>query len=160
MDERLFQSGGGLGRCCSFAECGLTAAWGRFRTAVGGREGESGAASTGLEKLAAEEIYNNSRQANADAGSFRERMTREDAKSDLRVSATECAGTVEVSQLGSFEIVRKGNHVWADLDASLTKWVNSQFGIKLSAETWIHGTPSHPLMRGFVSWCQRADQRP
>ncbi|WP_331752037.1 hypothetical protein [Streptomyces chartreusis] len=116
-------------------------------------KGSPGAAPNGLEKLAAKEIYNNSRQANADAGSFREQMTREDAKSDLRISATECAGTVEMSQRGSFEIIRNGKDVWADLDGSLTEWVNSQFGIELSADTWIHGTPSHPLMKGFVSWC-------
>ncbi|MGW6796832.1 hypothetical protein [Streptomyces chartreusis] len=116
-------------------------------------KGSPGAASNGLEKLAAKEIYNNSRQANADAGSFREQMTREDAKSDLRISATECAGSVEMAQRGSFEIVHKGDDVWASLDASLTKWVNSQFGLTLSADTWIHGTPTHPLMKGFVSWC-------
>ncbi|MEU9663871.1 hypothetical protein [Streptomyces chartreusis] len=116
-------------------------------------KGSTGAAPNGLEKLAAEEIYNNSRQANADAGSFREQMTREDAKSDLRISATECAGTVEMAERGSFDIVHKGNDVWASLDASLTKWVNSQFGLTLSADTWIHGTPTHPLMKGFVSWC-------
>ncbi|MGW1365522.1 hypothetical protein ACWCQP_50710, partial [Streptomyces chartreusis] len=62
-----------------------------------------------------------------------------------------------MAQRGSFEIIRKGNDVWASLDDSLTEWVNSQFGIKLSADIWIHGTPTHPLMRGqgpcvFADW--------
>ncbi|WP_328373615.1 hypothetical protein OG800_50620 (plasmid) [Streptomyces sp. NBC_00445] len=111
--------------------------------------------SNGIEDLSAKEIYNKSRQAIADAGSFREKMTRDDAKSDLLISATECVGTVEMSQQGSFEIIRKGDDVWAKLDAELAKWVTQQAGTTLSADTWIHGAPAHPLMQGFVSWCHQ-----
>ncbi|MFG2552365.1 hypothetical protein [Streptomyces sp. NPDC048581] len=115
-------------------------------------EASPAAEPNGIEKLSVKEIYNAGRKANADAGSFREKMTRGDAKSDLLISATECVGTVEMSE-GTFEIIRKDNDVWAKLDSRLVKGLNSEVGLSLSPDTWIHGEPSNQLMKGFVSWC-------
>ncbi|MFF4509221.1 hypothetical protein [Streptomyces sp. NPDC001401] len=115
-------------------------------------EASPAAEPNGIEKLSAKEIYDMGHKANAGAGSFREQMTRGDAKTDLLLSATECVGSVKMSK-GSFEIIRKGNDVWAKPDSTLVKGFNSELGTKLSASTWLHGTPSHPLMKGFASWC-------
>ncbi len=115
-------------------------------------EASPAAEPNGIEKLSAREIYNAGRKANADVGSFHEKMTRGDAKSDLLLSATECVGTVEMPE-GNFEIIRKGNDIWVKPDSTLVKRLNSELSPPLSANTWIHGTPSNPLMKGFASWC-------
>ena len=117
-------------------------------------EASPAAAPNGIEKLSAKEIYDSGHKANAAAGSFREQMTRGDTKTDLLLSATECVGTVKMSK-GSFQVIRKGNDVWVKPDSALVKQFNSEFGIKLSADKWLHGTPSHPLMKGFASWCHQ-----
>jgi hypothetical protein len=118
-------------------------------------EASPAAEPNGVEKLPAKEIYDSGHKANAGAGSFRESMTRGDTKTDLLLSATECVGTVKMSK-GSFEIIRKGNDVWAKPDSTLVKGFNSELGSNtLSADTWLHGTPSHPLMKGFASWCHQ-----
>ncbi|MET8676096.1 hypothetical protein ABZW18_00440 [Streptomyces sp. NPDC004647] len=106
----------------------------------------------GVERLPAREIYEKGTQANADAGSFRERMTRKDAKTDIRISATECVGTVEKQRIGSFEIIRKGNDVWAKIDTKFAGFAKAR-GASLPAGKWIHGPQSNGLMRGLSSYC-------
>jgi hypothetical protein len=117
-------------------------------------EASPAAEPNGIEKLSAKEIYDSGRKANADAGSFRENVTRGDTKTDLLLSATECVGTVKMPK-GAFEIIRKGNDVWAKPDSTLDKWFKSEIGMTLSADTWLHGTPGNPLMKGFASWCHQ-----
>ncbi|MEU9169963.1 hypothetical protein AB0D34_19495 [Streptomyces sp. NPDC048420] len=108
----------------------------------------------GIEKLSAKEIYDTGMKANAAAGSFHEKMEREGTKSDLRLSATECAGTVELSGKGSFEIIRKGKDIWAKPDSTFAKGMNSAIGeTALSADKWVHGTSSNALMAKLASWC-------
>lgn len=107
----------------------------------------------GAEKLSAAEIYAKGRETNAAAGSFREQMTRQGAKSDLLLSATECVGTVELSAKGSFEIIRKGNDVWAKPDAKLAEQLRNGTGFTISAGQWVHGAPDNPLMKSLDSWC-------
>lgn len=112
------------------------------------------AKANGIEKLSVKEIYNTAMKTNAEAGSFHEKMEREGAKSDLRLSATECVGTVGISEKGSFQIVRKGNDIWAKPDATFAKGINSELGDNaLSTEKWSHGTPSNALMAKLASWC-------
>jgi hypothetical protein len=117
-------------------------------------EASPAAEPNGIEKLSAKEIYDSGHKANAEAGSFREKLTRGEAKTDLMLSATECVGTVKMSK-GTFEIIRKGNDVWAKPDATIVKGFNSELGTTLSADTWLHGAPSNPLMKGFASWCHQ-----
>ncbi|MBO0517849.1 hypothetical protein J0695_39840, partial [Streptomyces beijiangensis] len=75
-------------------------------------EPRPGAKPNSIEKLAADAIYNTATRANAEAGSLRERMARPGITSDLRLSPTECAGTVTRSAEGSYEIIRKGADTW------------------------------------------------
>ncbi|MFF0018126.1 hypothetical protein [Streptomyces sp. NPDC005374] len=108
----------------------------------------------GIDKLSVKEIYNTAMKTNAAAGSFHEKMERADAKTDLRVSATECVGTVEISEKGSFEIIRKGSDVWAKPDSTFAEGMNAALGkTTLSTEKWIHGTPANALMAKLASWC-------
>lgn len=143
----------------SLAACnsGDTDAGGSAGSTVPSKTTEAGPAAkpNGIEKLSAKEIYDSGHKANAGAGSFRERMTRGDTKTDLMLSATECVGTVKMSK-GSFEIIRKGNDVWAKLDSTIVKEFNAELGSNtLSADKWLHGTPSHPLMKGLATWCHQ-----
>ncbi|WP_328750935.1 hypothetical protein OHT57_35985 [Streptomyces sp. NBC_00285] len=114
------------------------------------------AKANGIEKLSVKEIYNTAMKTNAEAGSFHEKMEREGTKSDLRLSATECVGTVDLSEKGSFEIVRKGNDIWAKPDAAFAKGMNSALGKNaLSDKKWAHGTPANALMAKLASWCHQ-----
>ncbi|NUR04464.1 MAG: hypothetical protein HOY79_50560 [Streptomyces sp.] len=118
-------------------------------------EASPAAKPNGIEKLSAKEIYDSGHKANAAAGSFREQMTRGDTKTDIMLSATECVGTVKMSQ-GTFQVIRKGKDVWAKPDSAIVKMFNSELGANtLSADKWLHGTPSNPLMKGFASWCHQ-----
>lgn len=95
-------------------------------------------------------------KTNAQAGSFHEKMEREGTKSDLRLSATECFGTVEISGKGSFEVIRKGNDVWAKPDSTFAEGMNSALGkTAFSTDKWTHGTPSNALMAKLASWCHQ-----
>ena len=149
---------------CAAAMVSLAACNGGGTDAVGSAGGSTPSKSTktspaaepnGIEKLSAKEIYDSGHKANAGAGSFREQMTRGDTKTDLLLSATECVGTVKMSK-GTFQIIRKGNDVWAKPDSTIVKEFNSELGTNtLSADKWLHGTPSNPLMKGFASWCHQ-----
>lgn len=114
------------------------------------------AKSNEIDKLSAKEIYDTAMKTNAAAGSFHERMERDGTKSDLRLSATECVGTVEISGKGSFEIIRKGSDIWAKPDSSFAKGLNSALGeTAFSAEKWTHGTSGNELMAKLASWCHQ-----
>ncbi|MEU0944696.1 hypothetical protein ABZ379_18130 [Streptomyces canus] len=114
------------------------------------------AESNGIEKLSAKAIYDTGMKANAQAGSFHEKMERKGTKSDLRLSATECMGTVDISEKGSFEIIRKGNDIWAKPDATFAEGMNSALGkTAFSTDKWTHGTPDNALMAKLASWCHQ-----
>lgn len=120
----------------------------------------SAAKPNGIEKKSVEYIYAESRKTNAAAGSWREQMSREGASTDLRISATECVGTVKLDQggrKGSFEIIRKGDDAWAKPDAELAETVNADYGsgskLPADGETWFHGAPTGSFMKPLVSWC-------
>ncbi|MFF4805672.1 hypothetical protein ACFY1U_46105 [Streptomyces sp. NPDC001351] len=118
-------------------------------------EASPAAEPNGIEKLSAKAIYDSGHKANAAAGSFREQMTRGDTKTDMLLSATECVGKVKMAK-GAFQVIRKGNDVWAKPDSAIVKEFNSELGANtLSADKWLHGTPSNPLMKGFASWCHQ-----
>lgn len=118
-------------------------------------EASPAAQPNGIDKLSAKAIYDSGHKTNAAAGSFREQMTRGDTKTDLMLSATECVGTVKMPK-GTFQIIRKGNDVWAKLDSTIVKEFNSELGSNtLPADKWLHGTPSHPLMKGLATWCHQ-----
>jgi hypothetical protein len=107
------------------------------------------AKANGIEKLTAGAIYTKAKQANADAKSFHERLERSDTKTDLRLSATECTGTVDKRDHGSYEIIVKDSDIWAKLDSQLAKELEN----RVPAGKWIHGTRSHPLMKALASYC-------
>ncbi|MGC0337450.1 hypothetical protein RKD20_002484 [Streptomyces sp. SLBN-8D4] len=108
----------------------------------------------GIEKLSAKEIYDTGMKTNAQSGAFHEKMEREGTKSDLRLSATECVGTVEISEKGSFEIIRKGTDIWAKPDATFAEGMNSALGkTSFFTDKWTHGTSSNALMAKLASWC-------
>jgi hypothetical protein len=110
----------------------------------------------GIEKLSAKEIYDTGMKTNAESGSFHEKMEREGSESDLRLSATECVGTVDISEKGSFEIIRKSNDIWAKPDSTFAKGMNSALGENaFSTEKWTHGTSSNALMAKLASWCHQ-----
>ncbi|MFC8679592.1 hypothetical protein ACFUEN_43795 [Streptomyces griseorubiginosus] len=114
------------------------------------------AKSNGIDKLSAKEIYDTGMKTNAEAGSFHEKMARAGSKSDLRLSATECVGNVEISGKGSFEIIRKGSDIWAKPDSTFADGMNSALGEKsFSTEKWTHGTVGNPLMAKLASWCHQ-----
>ncbi|WP_328780117.1 hypothetical protein OHT68_13640 [Streptomyces canus] len=119
-----------------------------------GAEASPAAKSNGIDKLSAKEIYDTGLKANAEAGSFHEKMTREGGGSDLRLSATGCVGTVKIAGKGSFQIIRKGNDIWAKPDSTFADGMNSALGKDaLSTAKWSHGTPSNALMEKLASWC-------
>ncbi|MGW0418519.1 hypothetical protein [Streptomyces sp. NPDC003015] len=121
-----------------------------------GAEASPAAKPNGIDKLSTKEIYNTGMKTNAAAGSFREKMERDGNESDLRLSATECVGTVEISEKGSFEIIRKGNDIWAKADSTFAKGMNSALGkTAFSTGKWTHGTPSNALMAKLASWCHQ-----
>lgn len=111
------------------------------------------AAANGIDRLTAQQIYDRSRAANAAAGSYREQRTREDAQTNLLLSATECSGTVDITGQGTIEIITKDRDVWAKLDTAIARWASEQGGVTIPARTWLHGTPDHPLMGRLASWC-------
>ncbi|MEU9663895.1 hypothetical protein [Streptomyces chartreusis] len=100
----------------------------------------------GIEKLTAQQIYDESWAANAAAGSYREQMTRIEASTNLLLSSTECSGTVEMTGQGEYEVIVQGSDVWARMDAGLAQWLSEQGGVTIPEGTWLHGTSDHPLM--------------
>ncbi|GLP71624.1 hypothetical protein TUSST3_82430 [Streptomyces sp. TUS-ST3] len=149
---------------CAIALVSLTACTGdsgAAKSAAGPTPSQAAKASpaaepNGIEKLSAKEIYDTGMKTNAEAGSFREKMERNDTTSDLRLSATECAGAVEISEKGSFEIIRKGNDIWAKPDTTFAEGMNSALGKQaFSSDKWTHGTPNNALMAKLASWCHQ-----
>lgn len=117
-------------------------------------EASPAAEPNGIEKLSAKEIYNTGMKTNAAAGSFHEKMTREGGGSDLKLSATGCVGNVEISGKGSFQIIRKGNDIWAKPDSTFADGMNSAIDEKAFFTTkWTHGTQSNALMAKLATWC-------
>ncbi|MFF1304731.1 hypothetical protein [Streptomyces sp. NPDC058307] len=131
------------------------------KSAAGSTPSEAAKASpaaepNGIDKLSAKEIYDTGMKTNAEAGSFHEKMEREGTKSDLRLSATECVGSVEITKKGSFEIIRKGKDIWARPDSTFAEGLNSALGEKAFSTTkWTHGTSSNALMKKLASWCHQ-----
>ncbi|GAA4781909.1 hypothetical protein [Streptomyces ziwulingensis] len=114
----------------------------------------SGAQPNGIERKTAAEVYNLSHAANAEAGSSRQQMSRSDAESDLRVSATECAGTVSLRDTGSYDLVLKKDEAWVQPDASFAKWMNEATGEELlTAGTWYHATLENRFISSLASYC-------
>ncbi|CAL9416589.1 hypothetical protein [Streptomyces sp. enrichment culture] len=112
------------------------------------------ASHNGIEAKTTTEIYNLSHAANADAGSSRQRMSRANAASDLRVSATECTGTVTLTDVGSYDLVLKDNQGWIKPDTSFAKWMNAEAGEDLlDAGTWYHGTLDNHFVQSLTSYC-------
>ncbi|MFD5017234.1 hypothetical protein [Streptomyces chartreusis] len=109
----------------------------------------------GVEDLTSQQIYDKSRETNAAAGSYREQMTRIEAKTNLLVSATECSGTVEKAGQGKYEVVVQGRDIWARMDAGLAKSASEQGGVTVPEDTWLHGTPDHPLMAMAADECRK-----
>ncbi|WP_331726110.1 hypothetical protein [Streptomyces sp. NBC_00470] len=107
----------------------------------------------GVDKLAATELRAKGLETKAAAGSVREVMSRSDAKADLRLSASECAGTVDIKDMGTFEIIRKDNDVWAKVDAAFATWAKKNGGATIKANQWIHGSPTASLTKALVSYC-------
>ncbi|RRR84713.1 hypothetical protein [Streptomyces sp. RP5T] len=147
---------------CAIALVSLTACNGgddAAKSASGSTPSKAAAASptarsNGVEKHSVKEIYDTGMKTNAQAGSFHEKMDSKGTKSDLRISAAECVGTVEISEKGSFEIVRKGGDIWIKPDTTFAKGMNSALGESaFSTEKWTHGTSSNALMAKLASWC-------
>ncbi|MFE6946563.1 hypothetical protein [Streptomyces chartreusis] len=111
-------------------------------------------ARNGIEDLTAQQIHDKSRETNVAAGSYREQTTRIEAKTNLLVSATECSGTVEKTGQGKYEVIVQGRDIWARMDAGLAKSASKQGGVTVPADTWLHGTPNHPLMAMAADECR------
>ncbi|MEV0094346.1 hypothetical protein [Streptomyces sp. NPDC050738] len=112
-----------------------------------------GAKTNGIAKLSTDAIYNTATRANAEAGSLREQMTRKGTDADLRLSATECAGTVNKADEGSYEIIRKGPDVWIKPSAKFAAWMTQATGTPFSDSVWLHGAPTNPVTRALASYC-------
>ncbi|MEB8339410.1 hypothetical protein [Streptomyces endophyticus] len=107
----------------------------------------------GVDKLTAVELRAKGTETKAAAGSVREVMSRSDAKSDLRVSATECTGTVDLKDMGTFDVVRKGNDVWGKVDSTFSTWAKKNGAGTIKADQWMHGSPTAALTKVLVSYC-------
>ncbi|MBT2409346.1 hypothetical protein J7I94_02010 [Streptomyces sp. ISL-12] len=108
----------------------------------------------GIEVKTSTDIYNLSHAANAKAGSSRQQMSRSNASSDLRVSATECTGTVKLTDLGSYDLVLQGDEAWIKPDSALAKWMNGEAGENLlESGTWYHGTLDNHFVQSLTSYC-------
>ncbi|MHC5257576.1 hypothetical protein ACYSUO_06810 [Streptomyces sp. UC4497] len=92
-------------------------------------------------------------ETKAAAGSVHEVMSRSDAKSDLRLSATECTGTVDLKDMGTFEVIRKGNDVWVKVDSKFASWAKKDGAATIKAAQWMHGSPTASLTKALVSYC-------
>ncbi|MFJ9180075.1 hypothetical protein [Streptomyces sp. NPDC102360] len=107
----------------------------------------------GADKLSAVELRTKGTETKAAAGSVHEVMSRSDAKSDLRLSATECAGTVDLKDMGSFEVIRKGDDVWGKVDSTFSTWAKKNGAGTIKADQWMHGSPTAALTKVFASYC-------
>ncbi|MGD6756207.1 hypothetical protein [Streptomyces sp. BH105] len=107
----------------------------------------------GVDKLAAAELRAKGLETKAAAGSVHEVMSRSDATSDLRLSATECAGTVDLKDMGSFEVIRKGDDVWGKVDSTFSTWAKKNGAGTIKADQWMHGSPTAALTKVLVSYC-------
>ncbi|MGP3775888.1 hypothetical protein ACTWJ8_34200 [Streptomyces sp. SDT5-1] len=106
----------------------------------------------GAEKLSAVELRTKGMETKAAAGSVHEVMSRSDAKSDLRLSATECVGKVELIGMGGFDVIRKGDDVWGKVDAKFASWLKKN-GSTVPADQWMHGSPTDGATKVFASYC-------
>ncbi|MGP3777166.1 hypothetical protein ACTWJ8_40660 (plasmid) [Streptomyces sp. SDT5-1] len=122
------------------------------KTAAGKPAGAD-AKPNGVDKLDPVAIRTKGMETKAAAGSVREVMSRSDAKSDLRLSADECVGTVDLKDMGSFEVIRKGNDVWGKVDATFSAWAKKNGAGTIQADQWMHGTPTASLTKVFASYC-------
>ncbi|MFI1199848.1 hypothetical protein ACH4VR_10375 [Streptomyces sp. NPDC020883] len=145
----------------SLAACGPDSAGGPTGNASAPGSSSAPGASTGsqakpngIEKQSAKEIYDKARQANADAGAFREQGTSSKQKTDIKLSATECVGKVDRLQQGSFEIIRKGSDIWGKVDARFAAGMQAH-GATIPSGKWLHGTPANPLMRALGTYCHQ-----
>ncbi|MDH6567406.1 hypothetical protein M2160_002427 [Streptomyces sp. SAI-117] len=149
---------------CAAAVVALTACGGgsdAVRSAAGATPSKASEASpaaepNGIEKLSAKEIYDTGMKTNAKAGSFHEKMESGGGKSDLRLSASECVGTVDIAEKGSFEVIRIRKDIWVKPDATFAGGMNSALGEEsFSTEKWTHGTSSNALMAKLAGWCHQ-----
>ncbi|MGG2459055.1 hypothetical protein ACO0M4_04365 [Streptomyces sp. RGM 3693] len=145
----------------SLAACGPDNAGKAAGNASGPASSSAPGASTGsqakpngIEKQSGKEIYLKATQANADAKSFREQATSSKQKTDLKLSATECVGTVNKLQQGSFEIIRKDNDIWVKADAQFSAGAKAHGGA-IPSDKWLHGTPSNLLMKALGTYCHQ-----
>ncbi|WP_327659667.1 MULTISPECIES: hypothetical protein [unclassified Streptomyces] len=107
----------------------------------------------GADKLSATELRAKGLETKAAAGSVHEVMSRSDAKSDLRLSATECTGSVDLTDMGTFEVIRKGNDVWVKVDSKFVSWAKKNDAGTIQAGQWMHGSPTASLTKALVSYC-------
>ncbi|MGW0688455.1 hypothetical protein ACWD2L_34530 [Streptomyces sp. NPDC002754] len=107
----------------------------------------------GADKLSAVALRTKGTETKAAAGSAHEVMSRSDAKSDLRLSASECTGTVDLKDMGSFEVIRKGNDVWGKVDSTFSTWAKKNGAGTIKADQWMHGSPTAALTKVFASYC-------
>lgn len=107
-----------------------------------------------VQHRSASEIYNAGTEGNSISRSFREQSTSSVYSSDLRLSATECAGNVTLHGKGSFDIVQQGNDSWAKVDAAFAAFAKSN-DLEVPAETWMRGTRNNPMMKALGSYCHR-----
>lgn len=106
-----------------------------------------------VENLDPADIYGLATKANADASSFRERMVRKEAATDLRISATECVGTVDMRGEGTYRLVLKDRDMWALPDKNFLR-VFAANGIKIAEGTWLHGPVNNSFMADLASFCR------
>ncbi|MFF3496762.1 hypothetical protein ACFYWS_36105 [Streptomyces sp. NPDC002795] len=140
----------------SLAACGSgkdKAADSKPSKASADRPAKADAKPNGAEKLAATALRAKGLETKAAAGSVHEVMSRSDAKSDLRLSATECAGTVDLKDMGTFEVIRKGNDVWGKVDSTFSTWAKKNGAGTIRAGQWMHGSPTASLTKVLVSYC-------
>ncbi|MEU5900229.1 hypothetical protein [Streptomyces venezuelae] len=95
------------------------------------------------------DVYRQALTANADAGSLRQRVDSPGRHSDLRISATECAGTITHDREGQFDLTVIGTQAWARADTRAAASV----GHRVPANRWIHANTTHPLMRTLAGYC-------
>ncbi|MFV8133205.1 hypothetical protein [Streptomyces syringium] len=147
--------------CVAAAAMGLTACGGRKPDGVattGGTTAQERRPSTSLEDMTAQQISTAAGDELAAALSlhFKLDSTPKAGPSehfDLDVdSAGNCAGKVSTDN-GSAEVIKLGDAVWLKPDRQLWTQQSGAQAAEKFAGRYIHGTTSHPLLKGLAGSC-------
>ncbi|KUJ66958.1 hypothetical protein ACZ90_31545 [Streptomyces albus subsp. albus] len=129
---------------------------------TGGNTVEKPAATSGVEKLSAQQISDKAKAELIKVKSMRMNVTGTDGgqpmKLDLALdSAGNCRGSMTSGTAGSFELVKMGEKVWMKPDDAFWKTQlgpqKGAEGAKLFSGKWLHGSTSDPQLKDMAEMC-------